>query len=112
MAVGARGNKLSGGQRQRIAIARAIMRNPTILLLDEATSALDAKNEKLVLEMKGGGTRSGSGCVVALYVVYCLRATAAVVRRCYLGAGTALSNVHPRPAPRPLNAKVFGVCLV
>eukprot|EP00497_Spongosphaera_streptacantha_P000531 TRINITY_DN1345_c0_g1_i1.p1 TRINITY_DN1345_c0_g1~~TRINITY_DN1345_c0_g1_i1.p1 ORF type:complete len:189 (+),score=56.04 TRINITY_DN1345_c0_g1_i1:44-568(+) len=46
--VGERGQKLSGGQKQRLAIARAIIRNPTILLLDEATSALDAKAEKEV----------------------------------------------------------------
>ncbi len=46
--VGERGVKLSGGQRQRIAIARAILRNPSILLLDEATSSLDAESEKVV----------------------------------------------------------------
>ncbi|MBL7815872.1 MAG: ATP-binding cassette domain-containing protein [Saprospiraceae bacterium] len=46
--VGERGIKLSGGQRQRIAIARAILRNPSILLLDEATSSLDAESEKVV----------------------------------------------------------------
>lgn len=46
--LGERGVKLSGGQRQRIAIARAILRNPSILLLDEATSALDSESEQLV----------------------------------------------------------------
>lgn len=42
--------QLSGGQKQRIAIARAIIRNPTILLLDEATSALDVQSEQVVQE--------------------------------------------------------------
>ncbi|TYI30733.1 hypothetical protein ES332_A05G408200v1 [Gossypium tomentosum] len=45
---GDRGMQLSGGQKQRIAIARAILKNPTILLLDEATSALDSQSEKAV----------------------------------------------------------------
>jgi len=46
--VGERGSRLSGGQRQRLAIARAILRNPTILLLDEATSALDPHTEAAI----------------------------------------------------------------
>ena len=46
--LGERGVRLSGGQRQRLAIARAILRNPTLLLLDEATSALDAESERAV----------------------------------------------------------------
>jgi subfamily B ATP-binding cassette protein MsbA len=48
--VGERGVNLSGGQRQRIAIARAILKDPTILLLDEATSSLDNESEGLVQE--------------------------------------------------------------
>ncbi|KAI2474291.1 LOW QUALITY PROTEIN: ATP binding cassette (ABC) transporter subfamily B member, partial [Diabrotica virgifera virgifera] len=46
--VGEKGAQLSGGQKQRIAIARALVRNPTLLLLDEATSALDNTSEAKV----------------------------------------------------------------
>ena len=46
--LGEQGVRLSGGQRQRIAIARAMLKNPSILLLDEATSALDANSEHKV----------------------------------------------------------------
>jgi ATP-binding cassette subfamily B protein len=46
--VGERGGRLSGGQRQRLAIARALLRNPSVLLLDEATSALDPKTERAI----------------------------------------------------------------
>ncbi|WBW74716.1 vacuolar phytochelatin and glutathione S-conjugate ABC family transmembrane transporter Hmt1 [Schizosaccharomyces osmophilus] len=44
--VGERGLKLSGGEKQRMAVARAILKNPTIILLDEATSALDTNTER------------------------------------------------------------------
>ena len=46
--LGEGGAQLSGGQKQRIAIARALVRNPTLLLLDEATSALDRESERVV----------------------------------------------------------------
>ncbi|XP_019185797.1 PREDICTED: ABC transporter B family member 19 [Ipomoea nil] len=48
--VGERGVQLSGGQKQRIAIARAVLKDPSILLLDEATSALDAESECVLQE--------------------------------------------------------------
>ena len=50
---GERGVQLSGGQKQRIALARAILKDPSILLLDEATSALDSVSESLVEEDDG-----------------------------------------------------------
>ena len=46
--MGSKGTLLSGGQKQRLAIARALIRSPTVLLLDEATSALDSESEKSV----------------------------------------------------------------
>jgi ABC-type multidrug transport system fused ATPase/permease subunit len=43
------GVNLSGGQKQRLAIARALVRRPSILLFDEATSALDNRSQALVI---------------------------------------------------------------
>jgi ABC-type multidrug transport system fused ATPase/permease subunit len=68
--VGDRGVQLSGGERQRLALARALLRNPTLLVLDEATSALDSINEQQILET----VRSLGGVVTTVIVTHRLTA--------------------------------------
>lgn len=64
--IGEKGVKLSGGQKQRLAIARAIIRHPTILLLDEATSALDSVNEKEVQKALDAMLKLHSGVAICI----------------------------------------------
>lgn len=52
--IGPAGGQISGGQRQRIALARAVLRNPSIFLLDEATSQVDVGSEQKIHEALSG----------------------------------------------------------
>lgn len=63
--VGESGIKLSGGQRQRIAIARAIVKKPSILILDEATSAIDVRTEKIVQQALDRASEGRTTIVIA-----------------------------------------------
>jgi ABC-type multidrug transport system fused ATPase/permease subunit len=59
------GQNLSGGQRQRIALARAMLREPSVLILDEATSQIDSESEALIQEALAGFAKGRTVLVIA-----------------------------------------------
>ena len=63
--VGERGLKLSGGEKQRVAIARTVLKNPSVLVLDEATSALDIKTERDIQSALINVSRNRTTLVIA-----------------------------------------------
>ena len=99
--VGDRGVRLSGGERQRIALARALLRKPSLLLLDEATSSLDSENERQIQEAVNGLPGDVAVLAIAHRSSTILRADRVVRldkgRIIEEGAGRELNSVNPKP---------------
>jgi len=63
--VGERGHRLSGGEKQRLAIARLLLKSPSIVILDEATAHLDSENEELVQNALASALQGRTSIVIA-----------------------------------------------
>lgn len=85
--VGERGIRLSGGERQRIALARALLRSPSLLLLDEATSALDNVNERHIQN----AIEALSGKLTVIVIAHRLSTIEKADYRIILDRGTIMS---------------------
>ncbi|MEP6296437.1 MAG: ABC transporter ATP-binding protein, partial [Ilumatobacter sp.] len=63
--VGDRGHRMSGGEKQRIAIARLLLKDPSVVILDEATAHLDAGSEALVQQALTTALHGRTSIVIA-----------------------------------------------
>ena len=63
--VGERGHRLSGGEKQRLAIARLLLKSPSVVILDEATAHLDSENEALVQKALKSALKDRTSIVIA-----------------------------------------------
>lgn len=86
--MGERGARLSGGQRQRIAIARALVRKPTLLVLDEVTTALDPRTEAAICATLRG--LSGEATILSISHQSAMMEAADIVYRLEGGRATRL----------------------
>lgn len=97
-----RPHEVSGGQAQRAAIARALLRNPTLLLADEPTGALDAENAAAVLRLLRQSCDEGCALVV---VTHSADVASAMPRRLVLSDGRLVRDDKAARTPAPLAAE-------
>ncbi|MBI2422608.1 MAG: ABC transporter ATP-binding protein [Candidatus Hydrogenedentes bacterium] len=108
--LGESGISLSGGQRQRLAIARALIKDPSILILDEATSSLDAESERLIQDALERFVKGRTVFVIAHRLSTIQRADRILVMRggCIVEEGTHANLLQRGGLYSQLYATQFG----